>query len=469
MGPRSTLTLVDGVKVVVPDSLDLITPYVLIEQQDWFEDEIKFLRHLLEPGQKIIDIGANYGLYTLTMANSVGKSGKVWSFEPASTTASFLVESIEKNSFSHVVLDRCALSNASGSAKLALNEQSEMNSLVRDVSENGSFETVALSTLDECMERYSWTDISFVKIDAEGEESKILKGGQRFFSELSPLIQYEVKAGADVHMELVREFAEIGYESFRLVPGLNCLTPIQVDEKLDSFMLNLFCCKRDQRDRLTALGWIIETNQCDSINDCNLGQVGTSGRETEMRQWLKRIEQKPYVSSFLDRWEKSNIVDLDPALFDALTCYWKSQDVGLPPSVRLNSLERSFIEMSKLTLGGNVSLRYSSLARIATEFGARTIASGALKKLVEHILEGGSLDISEPFLPPTQRFDQIPAVGNIGNWILASVLEAYETVHAFSSFYSGNSSRQRLEFIQKLGVGSPEMERRLTLLKLRFG
>lgn len=42
-----TLTLVDGVRIVVPDSLDLITPYVLQEQQDWFEDEIKFVRFLL--------------------------------------------------------------------------------------------------------------------------------------------------------------------------------------------------------------------------------------------------------------------------------------------------------------------------------------------------------------------------------------------------------------------------------------
>ena len=36
--------LVDGTKVVVPDSLELITSYVLQEHRDWFEDEIKFLR-----------------------------------------------------------------------------------------------------------------------------------------------------------------------------------------------------------------------------------------------------------------------------------------------------------------------------------------------------------------------------------------------------------------------------------------
>ena len=83
----TTLTMVDGVRIVVPDSLDLITPYVLLEQQDWFEDEIKFLRRLLQPGQKVIDVGANYGVYTLSMAQTVGPTGRVWAFEPASNTA----------------------------------------------------------------------------------------------------------------------------------------------------------------------------------------------------------------------------------------------------------------------------------------------------------------------------------------------------------------------------------------------
>ena len=77
MLPTTTLTLIDGVRVVVPDSLDLITPYVLREQQDWFEEEIKFLRRFLQPGQNVIDIGANYGVYTLSMAQAVGSNGHV--------------------------------------------------------------------------------------------------------------------------------------------------------------------------------------------------------------------------------------------------------------------------------------------------------------------------------------------------------------------------------------------------------
>lgn len=89
--------LVDGTKVVVPDSLELITSYVLQEQGDWFEDEIKFLRELVDPGDVVVDIGANYGVYALSLARKVGASGQVWAFEPALETAMLLRESASAN------------------------------------------------------------------------------------------------------------------------------------------------------------------------------------------------------------------------------------------------------------------------------------------------------------------------------------------------------------------------------------
>ena len=119
MNPAATVTLIDGVRVVVPDSLDLMTPYVLREQRDWFEDEIKFLRKLLRPGWKAVDIGASYGVYTLSMAHAVGPTGFVWAFEPASDSAAFLQAGIAANGFTHVKLERSALSSSDGIEQLS--------------------------------------------------------------------------------------------------------------------------------------------------------------------------------------------------------------------------------------------------------------------------------------------------------------------------------------------------------------
>ena len=182
------LSLADGTNVVVPDSLELITPYVLREQGDWFEDEIRFLRRLLRPGDQVIDVGANYGAYALSMARAVGPQGQVWAFEPASATASILADSVAANGFAQLVLDRRALSSAPGTAALGLNGNSELNAIVHSGLPSGQFETVHLTTLDACMDQYGWRDIRVVKIDAEGEESRIVEGGKRFFATLSPLV-----------------------------------------------------------------------------------------------------------------------------------------------------------------------------------------------------------------------------------------------------------------------------------------
>ena len=114
----STLELTGGARVVAPDSTNLLTPYVLYEQQDWFEYELQFLRRLLEPGQQAIDVGANYGVYCLSIAMAVGPQGRVWAFEPASSTAAFLEQGIAANKFGQVVLERCALSRECGTARL---------------------------------------------------------------------------------------------------------------------------------------------------------------------------------------------------------------------------------------------------------------------------------------------------------------------------------------------------------------
>src|SRR5438552_10655854 len=137
--------------MVVPDSINLITPYVLCEQQDWFEDEIAFLRCALQPGHKAVDVGANYGVYTLSIAKAVGPTGAVWAFEPASSTAAYLAQGIAANRFSHVVLECSAISAECGTAQLSINVNSELNALVRGQESSVAAETVRVVTLDDCI------------------------------------------------------------------------------------------------------------------------------------------------------------------------------------------------------------------------------------------------------------------------------------------------------------------------------
>ena len=100
MTRTSILEIAGGVRVVTPDSAHLITPYVLYEQQDWFEDEIGFLRRVLMPGQQAIDVGANYGVYTLSMAKAVNsrlsQSALIRRGMPCARTCTSAISSSEK-------------------------------------------------------------------------------------------------------------------------------------------------------------------------------------------------------------------------------------------------------------------------------------------------------------------------------------------------------------------------------------
>jgi FkbM family methyltransferase len=465
------MTLVDGVRVVVPDSLNLITPYVLREQEDWFEDEIKFLRRLLKRGQRVIDIGANYGVYTLSMAKAVGPTGRVWAFEPASSTASRLAEGITVNNFAHVTLERSALSSSSGTARLSLNQDSELNSLVRGNSPANATETVPLATLDQLIESAGWQDIEFVKMDAEGEEANILRGGKRFFSEMSPLVQYEVKADTHLHMDLVQAFAALGYGSYRLVPGLDLLVRFDAAEQPDGYLLNLFCCKPDRAARLADEGFLLASGP-DRRNAENQGisnETIRDGGRDDAYDWRHTIAKLRYGARLAGLWEQTVAAGHSGEVVKALSSYARSRDASLSAARRFNALESSFNRLRLLCERDPSHLRLASLARAALDYGARSLAVNALWQLSHSISQHKTADPSEPFLVPGERFDSIPPGDALGNWILAAVLEELERKGSFSSYYTGPSARQRLEAIRDLGFGSPEMQRRLSLLQRCFG
>jgi len=465
MIPSTTLTIADGVRVVVPDSLDLITPYVLQEQLDWFEDEIKFLRRLLQPGQKVIDIGANYGVYALSMAQTVGAAGRVWAFEPASSTASLLAQSVAANGLSHVVVEQSAISSSIGTAELALNENSELNALVHDRALNGVSEAVALVTLDSCLEKYAWEDIDFLKIDAEGEEAEILKGGECFFDRLSPLVQYEVKAGEQLHLELVQAFAQHGYRSFRLVPGPDLLVPFSAELPADAYLLNLFCCKPDQAARLAARGFLVDSA---GERPNMAGSLPGKGGGNDPYGWRNTLVKLPYGAELANLWERTVSAGNSGDVEQALSWYAVSQDLSKSPAERFCALEDSFNWLRRLCEREPSYLRLASLARVARDYGARLIAVNALVQLNNSIAKHRSVNSSEPFLPPAQRFDSLAPGQAVGNWVVSAILEAIDRNSSFSSFYTGASARQQLEAMRALGFADAETNRRLGLLQRRY-
>ncbi|MBM5816012.1 MAG: FkbM family methyltransferase [Cyanobacteria bacterium K_Offshore_surface_m2_239] len=437
----ATLRLVDGTLISVPDSNAFLTTYVLREQGDWFEDELNLLRHLVQPGQRVIDIGANHGVYALSLARRVGPTGAVWAFEPASDTARHLAASIAANETPWLRLQRQALSDHEGTAWLRTPGQSELNSLAPGGSSASPppdvpGEAVPVTTLDACLDAFGWADVDLVKIDAEGEEMRILEGGRRFFRETSPLVMFEIKEGTRLHLELVERFQALGYRCFRLVPGLPALVPQALSAGVDGYLLNLFAAKPDRVAALAAGGWLV-------VED---GATDAAAHPMEA----------PVEGAAAARHQA------------AIAAWTTARSRDLPLAVRLAALRRAERGLREICRVEGSLGRYASLARVALELGERERAVEALGQLLDQLQQEGALDGNEAFLAPHPAYDAIDPGGRPTEWLESAALEALECFGSFSSFFTGPAALPRLRRLSALGLATPAMAERLRMVQARF-
>jgi protein O-GlcNAc transferase len=459
--PDLILSLQGGGRVCVPDDPWALTPYVLLEQEDWFEDEIRFVRAAVQPGSHTMDIGANYGLYTLAIARAAGPSGSVLAFEPAARTADYLERSLGLNGLGNVEVLRLGLSDHSGRAVLALDENPELNRVVDSAAEGGSAESITLVSLDDFSAGRALPEISFMKMDAEGQEANILAGGRRFFEQHSPLVMFEIKHGAAINRGLAERFAARGYWGYRLVPGLNLLAAWNPAAAMDSYQLNLFGCKRDRARELAARGLLVEADE-----------LKLPRRPLEPGAWKRLAEAAPYAGELLPQWiaaAGSGERSLGRHL-EALDFYAATRVPGASARIRLGSLLRALEILRALAQEAPSPPRLQSLARIAREAGERQEAVQALAQLMTLLDTAGEEDFHEPFLCVCPEFElRIPA-GAVARWCLASAVHQLEKLRAYSSYWSEpGKTIAAVETLRELGHLTPEMERRRQLVRLRFG
>lgn len=147
--------------------------------------ERAFFRQELQPGQVFFDIGANLGLFTLTAAKRVGPSGRVFAFEPSAREARLLQHNIDQNGFKNVTIVRGALSDHEGEARFAVATDGGTNSLAKTTHPEQviqNWETVPLTTLDAFVAKHAIERVHMMKIDVEGGECDVLRGGSALFS-----------------------------------------------------------------------------------------------------------------------------------------------------------------------------------------------------------------------------------------------------------------------------------------------
>lgn len=170
-------------------------------------------------GDVVLDIGANSGLYSLSIARKVGTEGKLYAVEPYSRTYELLRQNIAMNSHENIVTIRVALGSSRGDGELNVYGNSGCNSFYLNT--NGGnlrkTERVKVSTLDSIVDEYSIKKLNMIKLDVEGHELEVLKGGKNSLRFFHPLIAAEIHDVGCTGAELKSFLQDFDY-SVNLVP-----------------------------------------------------------------------------------------------------------------------------------------------------------------------------------------------------------------------------------------------------------
>ena len=146
--------------------------------------ELKLTRHLVAAARRggvLVDVGANYGYYSLLWA-AQQPHNRVVAFEASPRNFAPLEENIARNQFTErVELHRVALGRAAGSLEFDLGptEQSGWGGLAGTASQNTL--VVDVVRLDEVWLRAD--DIAVLKVDVEGADTWVLHGAQRLLQQ----------------------------------------------------------------------------------------------------------------------------------------------------------------------------------------------------------------------------------------------------------------------------------------------
>jgi len=188
--------------------------------------EIAFILGVLQPGMTFLDIGANVGIYAIAAAKK-DPNVRVYAFEPCKWTFQVLDENIRLNALSNVTAIRTALGDRIGEVILQVNTPGKDGlNTIGSPSHPGcqivAQETVPITTLDAFIESHTVSRVDVMKVDVEGAELMVLRGGRNLLERRdAPLILYEgyswCTRGFNYHpVEIMWLLQDYGYSLFVL-------------------------------------------------------------------------------------------------------------------------------------------------------------------------------------------------------------------------------------------------------------
>jgi FkbM family methyltransferase len=190
------------------------------------------ITRLVPSGRAAVDVGANRGIYTYWMSK---RASEVDAFEPQPWLARY----IRSARLPHVRVHEVALSEITGHAQLVVPADDGLAHLASTAAGQGPGSLVEVST--RSLDSFGLVDVGFLKIDVEGHEMAVLRGGRETIERSRPVVFVESEArhaeGAPANV-IDWMFRTLGYRKGAFV------------RRWETVDLDQFSVQRDQLDFL---------------------------------------------------------------------------------------------------------------------------------------------------------------------------------------------------------------------------
>jgi FkbM family methyltransferase len=214
-GDHRLICRVLGTFFMLVDTRDLsLAPHLALSGYWEFWISVAMARRI-KPGMRCIDVGANFGYFTVLLAALVGDKGFVQAWEPQRKVRECLESTLALNGFQdRVEVVPAAASSKAGEAVLWTPTHFWGSTrVVQDEDPKTEGERCELRTIDD-----SWLEVpplDFIKIDAEGHEPEVWEG----MSELrarSPKLQALIEFTPSCYADPSGFLKQLRAEGFRL-------------------------------------------------------------------------------------------------------------------------------------------------------------------------------------------------------------------------------------------------------------
>ncbi|MBF2004231.1 MAG: FkbM family methyltransferase [Chlorogloeopsis fritschii C42_A2020_084] len=223
----------DGSKYLVPSLREPVGFYLLIDGV-YESKSINFIADNLPQNSIFLDIGANIGLFSIKIAKFLGQESQVIAVEASPKIFTYLQHNIKNNYLPNIKALELAITDIDNSTINFYEPPVDhfgMGSIAPQFHNNPVL--VNTKTIDTLIKELQIDTVNIIKVDVEGYEYMVFKGGQRLFNSAHPpLILFEFCDWAESRVPGVnvgdsqRILLEYGYKIWRLEDFLSRKQPL---------------------------------------------------------------------------------------------------------------------------------------------------------------------------------------------------------------------------------------------------